>query len=287
MLRKLMIVALTFGLGAWGLWACDDGGDADADADADGDTDTDADGDGGWPCEQASADAPSFRVTSLDVQAPTALSNALLQGIIDSSVDEFQFVWLLDLDLTANTMSTGSGRGVGANPVTENFCEVTWNADYPAANDIPITLSGDAVSTTGPIATLSIPMYSSEDMENPMLVLPLSQLEILDVELSADRTLVGSMPTGTTQYAANWVEAGTVRGWISAEDAMDVPVESLNQTLCGLLSGDTGDATTPDDDCSSPQAEWTNQPSEIPNGGGAVGYELEANIGAGAVTIGS
>ncbi len=290
MLRKLLLLVCVGALGAWGFAACDDGGDGDGDTDSDSDGDTDGDSDAdGWPCTQGSATAPQIRLTALQISAPASLSNPLLQAIINDSLDGFRFIWLVEADLEAGTMTTGSGRADAVPPTTDaQFCSVRWNTgDYAPARDNPITVTGSTISTTAPIDVVSIPIYSEESPDTPLLVLPLSQLELLNVELDADRTFVGTpmAPEGSTRYAASWDTAGSIRGWISVEDARGVEIEDLTQTLCGLLSGDHPDPTDMSQDCTSPQADWTNQPTEIPGSGGVLGYELQAGIGGGAVTI--
>lgn len=292
MLRKLLLVMLVGALGAWGLAACDDGGDGDGDADGDTDADSDSDGDGdadGWRCSQPSTDVPQIRLTAMQISAPASLANPLLQAIIDDSLDGFRFIWLVEADLAGGTMTTGSGRADAVPPGTDaEFCTVHWNTgDYAPAEDNPITVSGSTISTSSPIDLISIPIYSEDSPDSPLLVLPISHAELTGIELNADSTLVGTpnAAAGSDRYASTWDTAGEIRGWISVEDARNVPIEDLSETLCGLLSGDHPDPTDMTQDCTSPQADWPNQPSEIPGSSGVMGYELVAGIGGGAVSI--
>lgn len=288
MLRKLLILAMAIALGTWALAACDDGGDGDGDSDVDSDSDTDGDGDGDWACTQANADTPQFRLTAMQVTAPTALSNALLQAIIDDSLDGFRFMWLVDLDLTAGTMQTGSGRATAVPPTNDDqFCNVSWNTGDYAPQSGTMSVTGDTVSTSAPLALVQIPIYSEETPDTPLMVLPISQLELLDVEMDATHTFVGSANAapGSDRYAGSWNTAGRVQGWISVDDARTVEIEDLGQTLCGLLSGDHPDATDMSQDCTSEQSTWPNQPAEIPDSGGTLGYQMQADIGAGAAAI--
>jgi hypothetical protein len=282
MLRKLLVLALACAIGIWGFIACDDGGGGDGDGDTD--SDTDADGDSDWECDQPNTERPQLRITSLQISAPSQLATGVLPSIIAETIDSFQFVWLIEIDMAGNTMTIGSGRGVEPNPVADHFCEATWDAEYPGQTT-SITADGDTISTSAPIGSLDIPMYS--DAGEPLMTMPITQLEVTDVVLSGDRTLVGTpgSSSGTTRYASDWETAGNLRGWISVDGARGVEIEDLGQTLCALLTGDRGEAGNMDDDCTSPQEEWDHQPEEMPGGG--QGFLLEGTIGAGAVTIGS
>ena len=288
MVKKLWIVVLAGLLGLWVTAACDDGGDGDADGDADSDSDTDSDtdsdgdGDGAWPCAQADTENPSMRLTALQITAPEALTSLMLQAILDDSINGFRFIWLVQLDIAGLTMTTGSGRGSDApSPDSAEFCSVTWNADYPPESGA-ITFADNTVNSAGTIESLDIPVYSETSPDDPLLILPISLVEISNVRFNADRTLVGTpnAPSGSNMFAQSWETDGELTGWISFDDAMAVPIEELGNTLCGLLCGA---------DCAEVAAGTTTcaegrEPETIP-GTDTEGYQLRANIGAGAVTI--
>ncbi len=264
--------------------ACDDESDGDGDTDTDTDTDTDADGDAdGWPCEGDAA-SPQMRVTALHITAPSVLATGLLPSIVDGSIDTFTFLWLVDVDLTAQTMTTGSGTADAVAPSTDDaaFCSVSWNDAYPAAQNVPITLNGTSVTTTDPIATIDIPIYSESDLTSPLMTLPMSQVEIIDMNI-VDGQLVGTPPDVTTAaFAADWTTDGELTGWIAVEDARGAVIEAMGATLCGLLSGNRG--ATPEEDCAGEPDTWPTPPATIP-GTSDLGYELTASIGAGSVSI--
>jgi hypothetical protein len=170
------------------------------------------------------------------------------------------------------------------------FCNIPWHADVPRIEDVPITVLGDTFSTTRPISELELPIYTSSSAESPEFSLVLDQVELEDVTLDPTHTLVGEPLTWpgrtiSTPSAELWMPGGRVRGWIPVEATRAEIVEFYGATLCGLISGDSGDSSTYDDDCASPIGSWPTQPSEIPGTEGLLGWQLEAEIGAGAVTI--
>ena len=294
MFKKLWILVLAGMLCTWALAACDDSdgdGDADSDADTDADSDadgdgdadadSDADGDGDWRCSQGDVDNPVFRLTALQISAPAALSSPLLQAILNDSIDVFGFIWLVELDLTAGTLTTGSGTADAVPPTNDTeFCNLHFNPDYAPAT-ANIAVDGDTFDSDGLIETLTIPIYSDGAV---LLELPMQQVEITGVTMNADHTLVGTpnAAPGSDAYAADWNTAGTLNGWIGFEAAEAVDIEDLGRTLCTLLCGiactdvDSGDLIDP--------TTCTNPPTDIPAGTGQ-GYQLTAAIGAGAATV--
>jgi hypothetical protein len=285
MSRKWLILVLAAMMSVWSMAACDDDTDGDADADSDGDGDMDADsdvdgdGDGDWPCAQADAMAPQLRVTSLQLTAPPALSLPALQNIFDGAIDTFGFLWLVEADLTAGTMTTGSGDGTSPPASEADFCNVTWRTGYdPATANITYDQTAHTISTSAPIETMTIPIFSEGSL---LLDLPLSQIDITDVAVNEDATLVGTpgatCPDDMNTCAANWTTDGTLTAWITWDAAMSIDIEALSMSLCNLLCG--GDCTTVE-----PTA-CANPPTEIPDSGGTLGYQVEGAIGAGAVTI--
>lgn len=77
-------------------------------------------------------------------------------------------------------------------------------------------------------------------------------------------------------------DGGRLTGKIAVADAMDVPIEDLGLTLCGLLSGDTGRPGDPTDDCTSPHP-WPLEPDATV--GSDPAYSLAATFAAMAVGI--
>lgn len=300
MMQKIWLLALA-ALFTATLAVCDDGGDGDGDgdSDADGDSDTDGDvdgdgdtdgdgdgdGDGGcgdWPCDQADPDRPQLRFTALNLSAPAAMGT--LQPIVHDVLNGFRFIWLVEIDFEEETLTIGPGDSDTQPPTNdEEFCAVTWASAFTVVRDIPFTLEGGAISTERVEETLTIPIYSSLD-GSLLMTLPMYGPRITDMVLSADRCLVGrpDVAPGTYEYSQDWEPAGRFSAWISwdaAEDAL--MTDPVNMTLCALLCGlsaascgDTAPADCP-----------RGAPEPIP-GTDQSGWRIEAEVGAGAVTIG-
>lgn len=252
--------------------------DADVDVDTDMDGDTDADVDTGlWPCHQS--DPIQLRITSLHFSDPETLANGLMAVFLHSAIDEFLLLWLMELDLDSELLTTGAGQTdtVAPYPDDPGFCLVSWHDHFPPASSIPIEVVGNRVSTTGSIESLSIPIHDGSG--TPMFVLPLYQVRLSEIELSDDRVLVGSPESLGFSMSELWHTAGSLTGWIRVDDAMAVSIEAAGgASLCALLAG-----TLPGE-CEGDPRHWPNSPETIP-GSSDLGFFLEADVGAGAVTI--
>jgi hypothetical protein len=273
--------------------ACDDAGgdgdsDADTDVDTDVDTDTDADGDGSadcadWPCAQRDRNHIGLRVTAMHLSAPAALASAALQPILNDRLDGFHFLLLVEADFTSSTLDIGAGWTETQPPTSDaEFCTVQWNPDFAVVRNVPFALEGDSVSVEPIASTLVIPVYSQIDGAL-LMTLPMSLLELDGVTLSEDRCLVGTPHPrpGTYEYAGDWEPAGRFTAWIGWDDADAAMIsDPLNLTLCALLCGLPGPTCEDADPAECPQGA----PVTIP-GTDRLGWQIQAQVGAGAVTI--
>lgn len=275
--------------------ACDDSGgdgdgdaDVDSDVDADTDIDSDADSDGGadcgdWPCMQRDRNHVGLRVTAMNLSAPAGLASGVLQPILNDRLNGFLFLLLVEADFTTNTLSIGPGWTDTHPPRSDaEFCTVRWNPDFAVVRNIPFTLEGNSVSIEPITSTLVIPVYSEIDGAL-LMTLPMSWLELDGVTMSADRCLVGTPNPrpGTYEYAGDWVTAGRFAAWISWDDAEAALISNpVNMTLCSLLCG----IHDPSCEGMNPTDCPLGAPVTIP-GTDRLGWRLEAQVGAGAITI--
>ena len=244
----------------------------------------------GWCCAQEDAARPQLRVTSLRLTAPwTVADNVLVQDVIDSAIDDFGLLWLMDVDLAAGELVTDAGRTTTMPPTSNAaFCNLTWHAALPETAPVSIRVDGSTFETTEPILLLELPLYRY-DPATPAFTLALRQVELEDITLSADRTLVGEpvvfsdLPV-VEPRARMWVAGGRVHAWISVAEASAAHTDG-EATLCGILSGDLGVGGDITDDCASPESSWPNPPADIPGTAGMRGWPIEADLGAGAGTI--
>ena len=259
-----------------GLACLPDGADGDGDSDIDIDSDADSDGDCGWPCDVDDPERPLLRLTSIQFEAPPALASPLLQAILDDTLDSLFFVWLLELDLAADRITTGSGRATRIPPRSDDdFCAMSWNPDYP-----PVSGSIDHdidIDTLEPLGRVDIPIYG-ESTGEPLLMLPLSAVEIHDALFDYECSIIGERCSfGDWGRSSCWGTTGTLEAWIGWEDSQEVYIEDLGRTLCTLLCGMECYSLDSPDDCRTP-------PGTI-HGTDIRAYRMVASIGAAPVIL--
>ena len=231
-----------------------------------------------WPCTQNEDQVLQFRTTLLQMRSPAALAAPLFRGVIESAVDSFALVWLLELNLASNSLKMGSGLPFSETPTEEaTFCSAKWNPVYEAA-EVPVEIEDHRVTVVEPIPYLELPIYVAGATSSPRLVLPLRLVDFAGLQLSNDGQMIGE-PGGETEgiaYSSSWQAGGILRGWVDVEEAKTVPVFST--TLCAILAGPSSDS------CRAPRSSWNFPPSPIP-GTDQLGYLFESDLGAGAVDI--
>ncbi len=205
-----------------------DAGDADTDVDTDADTDGDTDTGGVGDL---------LRLVYLDLQAPDALDNIIVEALINDNMDDYTLNWLIELGPpNGETCSYRSGAALPDEDSCTD-CDTSGCGDCTAfifETDYPPG-TGDADCTDadfrvpegdGVIDTVDIPVRGK-----PFIVLPLREAALSGA--------YGSSPDATGQIDAK----------ITLEAAVGVEVEDMGQTLCALLSGDNGAPVDYKDDC--------------------------------------
>ncbi len=248
----------------------------DGDVDRDTESDTDTEADNNWPCPQVNPTNALLRITSLEISAPSALALPELQNILNEDMDTFDLLWIMEINFTDSLLTLGNGMTDFAPPTTEEeLCTVRWNADYLGPDNIPIIINNDTFSVTTPIdsATLLFYYYGS-----PLLEVTFRHIELTNIALNLSHTLVGTPnpSPGRMEYSTGWEENGQFAGYLDWHTTQSITV-SEGMTLCQLLC--LNDCTTIEPE------ECVNQPVEIPNSEGMLGYRLVATVGAGAVSV--
>ena len=222
---------------------------------------------------------PETRLRTLNVTAPEAMRNRVLQSLINTSMENEDFLWLVRFTGVGTgtiTMRTGSGGKVAGTACTYRFLEPTYPAREMtmAESGLDFALSGD------PIAQLDVPLWSEGTAypEDPMLVMPLRELEI-NGTFSSNHLYVGSYDA----VSELWTDGGDLSGKMTVADTRLVVIPDLGMTLCGLLSGDTGVASDPSDDCTRDPSTWAHAPDT--DVGGLPAYAMAATFAASPVHI--
>jgi hypothetical protein len=201
-----------------------------------------------------------LRIRRLTVVAPSALASNFIQGVVvDQGITlnakqcgehgDGAFNWLIRIDKTAGTATTG-----GAPPTTDPFGVGYCFANAVAAGSCihvtpitaPIMLSGNTFSTA-PVDKLNVPIFVSGD-RNSLIILPISYVAVKNVTFSADGNCIGGFNYAALDKDCNdsrgdcdrWTTAGSLGGYITLEEADQVPIPQLGgKTLCVMLTGST------------------------------------------------
>lgn len=215
--------------------------------------------------DNSSATSYGLRIGQLEFVTPKAFSAGLIDSTIKSSTTmnlgqcylngTGTFSWLLYFSPSVGQLLTGGSKPI-ADP-TAGYCFVNEALSpysvAPVQTAATVQMNGAfSASIKGP---LIIPMYLTESASSYIL-LPLHELTIAGT-LSPDRNCIGQYNDETlkSQYKCQpesgtfaFSNGGTINGYISLEEADEVSISSLGQSLCVLLSGNAatyGDGSSP------------------------------------------
>jgi hypothetical protein len=263
--------------------SCGDDNDNNPTDDGGVDTRDDSGGDTAEQCPPTSfpAGTSEMRLRHLKLTAPTAMATSpILQQLVDNSMDAEDFIWLLTFDgIGSGTISlrTGSGAKVAGTTCTYGFLddpEFLPDSMTMSETGLEFVLSGD------PIAALNVPMWSEGTAypDPPLLTLPLRELDISGT-FNADHLGFGSY----SDSSGLWTDGGLLVGKVTAADAQATVIDLLGMTLCGLVSGSTGVAGNPADDCQGDPTTWPRPPDAMV--GTDPAYNMSGTISATAVHV--
>jgi hypothetical protein len=210
-----------------------------------------------------------LRMSEIDFTLPAALgtgitaatiAGAVLPNIVPCDLNGTgSFSWLLQFDTTAGTLKTGGARPV-SDPTkgyafdTETLTEGTTS--FPVA---PVTFSGVTPDASGKFAvttgqSLLLPIFLDAAGTTTVL-LPLQQLVFTAATLSTSKSCIGTYnaaalsPTTSclaTATVPTFVDGAQFSGFVTLEQADTVIVSALHESLCVILSGNSGTYGTAD-----------------------------------------
>jgi hypothetical protein len=242
------------------------------------------------------ATRPAWRLTWLRPTAPAAVANAAVEGAINERMANGTFLWAMSADLAGGTFRTGSLRqnftrgAVGLGLLDGRFGYYRRDAagmGDPARYDpvsTSLTVAGDRFTTGTVAGTVRYAVFNPDG--SLFTELPLTNLRVSGVALSADRGCVGAGRPDDGRFSelsSPWnvfddagTPYGTVEGDISAADARTVSVYlgGASVPLCDLLAGSP---------CGMPMAMWPKQPDAMV--AGAPGWHLRASFAAVAARV--
>lgn len=248
-----------------------------------------------------------FRIRRLNVAAPATLAEAFIQGtVVTKNIDlkapecgelgNGDFNWLIRIDKTANTLTTG-GAPTSTDPFGLGYC--FYDVTPPGGDRIgPVTVGVKSPQAdtyeTDVLDKLRIPIFLDGDTSN-VIILPVTKAVLKDVKVQNDGNCIGRLNqqaletdcTDDPAICSKWQTAGALGGYITLEEADKVEVKDLNATLCVLLAkatknennacprDDGGKLTVKGDYCSETQSAGGCQDS----------FWMAATFAASAVTI--
>ncbi|MFO0562706.1 MAG: hypothetical protein U0269_32105 [Polyangiales bacterium] len=209
--------------------------------------------------------SPKFVLTQLDIYQPSSLlPNSAVGRLLNTSVRNAAFSWGVALDLTANTIRTGTIRQPVARRVGTGYYAETLNfvmneapvmgmltADRWNAVTAPVTVMGNTVGMpmgmTVPLIT--IPVYDETDRTMLLTELPLRDARISGLRLTANRNCIGTAfamfnscgPSNnrwntSSDNTAMGTPNGVLEAKLTFEDTLNIQVVSLNMPLCNIIA---------------------------------------------------
>lgn len=252
----------------------------------------------------------ALRLSQLIITAPAELATEVVYNIIGAGVNadlpacnvfgDGTFNFMLEFDRDAGTLRAG-GALPEANP-SAGYCFVTDASHEVAPVTVPSNLMPDGTFSTDPLPRIVVPIYDDK-AGSSAVYLPLRDARIESATLSSDQNCIGRFNSEGLRPEENcapllsenrhyFVNAGTLTGYITLEEADAVDVKITGESLCMLLGGPNakGDgATSGIVRCERQNGEivlkgdWCSTTNSA--GGCQDAFRLEAELAASAATI--
>jgi hypothetical protein len=201
-----------------------------------------------------------LRMSELDITAPPALANGTVQMVVSSAVAPTNaacnldgtatFSWLLQFDTAAGTLRTGGAKPVMDPTMGYSFDIETITQGPTMFNVAPVTYMTMPDPKTGVFTVtagqdLIVPIFLTS-AGTTVVLLPLHQARMVMGTLSASQNCIGSynatglLTAHTCQPFGNvtqFIDGGSLDGYITLEQADKVLITALGQSLCALLAG--------------------------------------------------
>ena len=207
------------------------------------------------------AAAPEFRVAGLVISAPGSLSNILIAGALQNALDEERGNWVMRIEGADadGEITITTGYGARNEDATFSFTMDAAPAPGEPGRWNPVsgtgTLTGEEITVPAIPAGFTVPIFEDGELS---LELPLQALEITSLEMSENRSCVGS------RGPARYVTGGSLSTFITVEaaKARRVEIPPISNSMCNLIAG----MSSFEGDCDErPQAEWMVPPNSTCN----------------------
>jgi hypothetical protein len=267
--------------------------------------------------DHSASDKTQLRITQHQVAKPATLAKPYVQDVVITKKSALaqpecnqyglaQFNLLLEIDSAAKKLTLGGGvpQLLIGDP-KDGTCWADFVDPTSQLEVKPITVDYTEAaggSLEAKIADFVMPIYL-EDKTNldSYVLVPLHQMTVT-AKLSPDKNCIGryahddatrldeSCAAAEDQFA--WENGGRYEGYITVEEADDVMVVSLGQTLCVVLSGDPAKWKGTAKSCKTSQAylqeglpkgDWCKATNSA--GGCEDAWYLSIDIAAAAIQI--
>lgn len=266
----------------------------------------------------SAADVTMLRVSSHQVASPTALAQPFVQDSVISKKSALkepqcninglgQFNLLMAIDTVAKELTLGGGvpqELVG--PAKEGTCWASFTDEATSIQVAPFksTYTESNGTLTADFPSFVMPIYLEDKVStngDTYVLVPLHEVTVT-AKLSADKNCIGryAAETLSTDFSCqpaqgefSWEPAGRYEGYITVEEADDVFVVSLGQSLCVVLTGDPSKWKGTDNTCATstgftsegalPKGDWCSTTNS--EGGCQDSWRLVIDIAAQAIDI--
>lgn len=261
--------------------------------------------------------APNFglRMAHIELSAPSSFTNGVVKSVFQNSAapssplcnlsGSATFNWLLRFDTTTGTLVTGAAKPVPDPSAGYTFVTGQVPLGGLTFDVAPVTLSGPlsaACSVESSAGDVLLPFYGDQ-AGNTYTILPLRRLRFFDTHVTPDHDCIGAFNAAGLDPANNclpdaahpgFIDGGSFDAFMVLEDADEMLVGPLGETLCVLLAGDAqtwGDGGNPHKckrDAANHilfQGDWCSATNQPASGGCADAVRFAGSFAASGVAI--
>jgi hypothetical protein len=218
--------------------------------------------------DNAARSAPALRIDQMTIAAPAALMSGLVSSVFSGALlpaspacnlnGTATTNWILELDSAATMLTLGAARtraSAGTPFVLVDEMVPGLGGSMFHVQPITTSLAPSGAMLVSTAADIVLPAYL-DAAGTQAIELPLSSL-VVTFTPDATRTCIGSYNAAGLDPSAScapdsahpaYLAGGNITGFIRLEDADNVPVSAIGESLCVLLSRDPatyGDSSSP------------------------------------------
>ncbi|MEP7124228.1 MAG: hypothetical protein ABJE95_25095 [Byssovorax sp.] len=224
--------------------------------------------------DNAGASSFALRMSHLTITAPPTLTKGLVKSVIENGVQlnyakcnlvgGGTFSWLFQLDTVAGTLKTGGALPAddpanGYAFLDQGFKQTSGASFHAAPVTVPVAIGPTCGFNSG-AADLVMPIFL-DLAGTASLIFPLHQVQFDMGSFSGDHNCIGRYNDQGLDPASGCLEdgnqptfldSGLIAAYFSLEEADQVVINAIGQTLCVVLSGDAatfGDGQSPTNAC--------------------------------------